>query len=126
MPKLRLMVGPPASGKTSMAKSFIHDDGDHGLATVYINQDSQGRDHLRLFEEAILAKKDIVTDRMGFNKSQRDRYLLPAKAAGYETEIVVLHQPYKVCLERCLARKDHETIKNEESARSALATFFGK
>ena len=31
-----------------------------------------------------------------------------------------------MCLERCLARENHETIKDEKTARSALSTFFTK
>lgn len=123
---ITLLVGPPGSGKSSLAKSLIYDDGDHGLATVYINQDSQGRDHLKLFHEALNAGKNILIDRMNFNKCQRDRYLIPAKEKGYTTRIRVLHESYKTCLDRCLARKDHETIKDVESARAALSTFFTK
>jgi predicted kinase len=127
MPKLILMVGPPGSGKSTLAKSLIYDDGDHGLGTVYVNQDSQQKEgHLIRFNQALGLGKNIIIDRMGFSKAQRDRYLDPAKVKGYETEIVVLHQPYRVCLERCLARTGHETIKDETSARAALATFFGK
>lgn len=126
MSKIILMVGPPGSGKSTYAKSFIHDDGDHGLATAYINQDAQGREHLLRFEEALLAGKDIIVDRMGFNRIQRDRYLVPAKEKNYETEIVVLHQPYDLCLERCIARQGHETIQDEVSAKSALSLFFTK
>ncbi len=121
MPKLIVMVGPPGSGKSTYANTS-----PHTASYSYINQDSQGRDHLILFDVAIMAGKDIVVDRMGFSKSQRSRYLGKAKENGYDTEIVVLHVPYRVCLERCLARKNHETIKDESNARQALALFFGK
>ena len=49
-----------------------------------------------------------------------------AKKNGYATQIVVLHQPYDVCLERCLKREGHETIKDLNAARSALNMFFSK
>lgn len=126
MPKLTLLVGPPGSGKSTWAKSLIYDDSDHGLATAYINQDLQGSDHLFLFECALNNGKNIVVDRMNFNKAQRSRYLDLACASNYETEIVVLHQPYQVCYERVIARENHPTIKDEKSARGALHTFFTK
>lgn len=126
MPNIVILVGPPGSGKSTLAKSLIENDGDRGAATVYINQDSQGKAHLDHFQAALDARQDIVVDRMGFSRDQRNRYIFPASGRGYTHKIIVLHQPYKVCLERVLARQDHETIKDEKSARAALATFFGK
>jgi predicted kinase len=129
MPKLTVLVGPPGSGKSTLAKKIIDhtpDDIDRPQP-VYINQDSQGRDgHMALFQEALANGKDIIVDRMGFDRNQRNRYIFPASGRGYDTRIIVLHQPYRVCLERALARTEHETIKDEKAARSALSTFFSK
>lgn len=124
--KLKLLVGPPGSGKSTLANSLIYEDGDHGLATVYINQDTQGKDHIVRFTDAITDSKDIIVDRMNFNKVQRERYLKPAREAGYETEIIVLHQTRKECYERIVKRENHPTIKDAISANSALNTFFSK
>lgn len=120
MAKLMLLCGPPASGKTTFAKKYEQQ------GFVHITQDSQGKDHLNIFHRAVLDGKDIVVDRMGFSKDQRRRYLEPAKKCGYETAITVFHQPYAVCLQRCLERKNHETIKDESNARAALNLFFTK
>jgi hypothetical protein len=79
-----------------------------------------------VFDTAILEGKDIIVDRMGFSKQQRSRYLDIAKQHGYETAITVFHQPYSVCLERCLKRQGHATIKDEGNARGALNLFFTK
>lgn len=123
MPKLTLLVGPPGSGKSTFAK-----DPYYFMNVVYVNQDSQGKaGHQEIFRNAIYDKKDIVVDRMGFNKQQRENYLTEAKKHGYQTEIVVLHQPYAVCLDRILKRiGNHETITDEKGARAALQTFFTK
>src|SRR5271166_4080932 len=119
--RLTLLVGPPGSGKSTLAKEYCSKGG-----VTYINQDSQGKEHLALFQAALERGEDIVVDRMGFSKEQRARYLLPAVGRGYSTHITVLHVPYRECLERIRARKDHETIKDEKSARSALGFFFAK
>lgn len=128
MPKLTVLVGPPGSGKTTYALlqcqgSDLAEDGK-----LYINQDSQGKEgHLKQFQLALDLKADIYVDRLNFSKGQRDRYLAPARAAGYETEIIVLHENRETCLKRCLARlAHHETITTEENAHSALNMFFAK
>lgn len=126
MSNIIVLVGPCGAGKSKLAYDLIHNDGDHGLATVYVNQDSQNKNHLKIFADAILNQKDIIVDRLNFNKDQRRRYLEPAKAARYNTKIIVLHQNRVTCLERMRNRLDHPTIKDEESANSALNMFFQK
>lgn len=121
MPKLLILVGPPGSGKSTLAKEYE--------ARMYrrVNQDSQGKNgHLDAFNEALFANRDIVVDRMNFDKRQRERYIAPARSAGYTVTIRVLHESRQTCLRRCLARQGHETISTEDSARSALNLFFSK
>lgn len=117
---LVLMVGPPGSGKSTFSKLY------RNAGYTYINQDSQGREHLHNFDIAVLAGQNIIVDRMGFSKQQRSRYLDIGKKHGYTTKIIVLHESYAVCFQRCMDRKDHETIKEEKAARSALGMFFSK
>ncbi len=127
MPKLTVLVGPSGAGKSTLANDLIYNDGDHGLATIRISQDDDGKNHLSLFQLALQLKKDIIVDRMNFDVRQRQRYLNPAKEAGYQTEIIVLHENYETCFKRCIDRLNHHpTIKTEENARSALQTFFTK
>jgi predicted kinase len=127
MPNLIVLIGPAGSGKSTLARSLINDDGDHGAATVYINQDSQGKEHLNIFKDAISNCKDIIVDRMNFNRQQRERYTVPAKQADYRVKFIVLHENKKTCLARCIARiGNHETIATEQDAQSALNLFFSK
>lgn len=119
--RVTLLVGPPGSGKSTLAKEFCDKGG-----VVYINQDKQGKEHLHLFDLAILEGKSIVVDRMNFSKGQRARYLDIARSHGYSTHITVLHESYNTCLTRIRARKNHETIKDEKACRGALQTFFTK
>lgn len=126
MPNLIVLVGPPGAGKSRLAHSLIYDDGDHGLATTYVNQDAQSKEHLTIFKNAIAQNRDIIVDRMGFSKEQRQRYIAPAKAAGYSTKIIVLHESKETCTDRCNSRKDHPTIKTVEDASKAINFFFSK
>ena len=121
MRTLLLEVGPPGSGKSGHAYML-----EQKYGFTRISQDDQGREHLDLFKNAISKGKDVVVDRMGFSKQQRNRYIEPARKAGYDIRIVVHHVPKAICLERMLEREGHPTIKNEKSAQSALKTFFGK
>lgn len=114
------MCGPPGSGKSTHARKLEQE------GFVYVNQDSQGKGYVTIFESAITARKDIVVDRLNFVKDQRSKFLNPAKELGYDTQIIVLHESYETCFHRCMARKDHETIKDETNARSALNMFFSK
>lgn len=125
MAQITMLVGPPGSGKSTIAHDLINNDGDHGAATVRISQDDQGRQgHMELFERAIQERQNIIVDRMNFNKAQRDKYLEPARKAGYDTVIIVVHVPKQVCLDRCNARVGHPTIQDPQSASKAVNFFF--
>lgn len=94
---------------------------------MYVSQDLQGREgHMTAFTQAISLGADIVVDRMNFDRAQRNRYLTAAKAAGYHTKIIVLHESWATCFQRMGERKNHPTIVDEKCARAALSTFFTK
>jgi predicted kinase len=119
MKELIILVGPPGSGKSTLAKSMT--------THLRINQDDQGREgHMRYFLQAVAEGENIIVDRLNFNKEQREKYLAPAKANGYITKIVVLHESSETCGNRMLLRKDHPTIQDEKSARKALHMFMTK
>lgn len=114
-----MLCAPPGAGKSTFCKQYP----EH----YRISQDDQGqKQHLSLFLNALAEGLDIIVDRLNFNKEQRNRYLEPAKKAGYTTKIVVLHEPKNLCLERMKTREGHPTIKNEENAKNALDLFFRK
>lgn len=120
MPRITILIGPPGSGKSTLAKAY------EAKGFVRISQDDQGKGHMGLFLEALEQRKDIVVDRMNFDKQQRDRYRLPAKGEGYHISFHEVISPKSICFNRCNQRTEHPTIKNEIHARSALETFFSK
>jgi predicted kinase len=118
-PTITLLVGPPGSGKSTEANKIRS-----ATDSVYVNQDSQGHRHLEIFNRALLEGRDIIVDRMNFNKTQRNRYLEPAEVYGYLTKIIVLHVPFETCLQRASVRANHETIADAETAEKAIRGFF--
>lgn len=122
MAKLIILVGPPGSGKSTMAKDYV----DQGF--TYINQDSQGKvGHMEAFDKAAHEGRDIIVDRMNFSREQRNKYFVKMtfiSSAVYTTEIHVLHENYSTCLIRCTERKKHDTIHSPEDACAALDFFF--
>lgn len=124
MKELILYVGPPGSGKSTNALADFY---TNTFNITYINQDKHGKEeHKKLFLEAISNGQTIILDRMNFSKEQRNRYLIPAKEAGYKTKIIVFHESFETCFNRCLKRENHETIKTKRDASSALNFFFKK
>lgn len=115
-----VLCGPPGSGKSTLAKDL------EAKGFVRISQDEQGKEHLNLFHQTVSENKNIVIDRMSFNSEQRQRYLVPAKSAGYTSKIIVLHESRDTCFDRMSKRIDHPTIKNEINAKKALDLFFSK
>jgi hypothetical protein len=124
--ELILLCGPPGSGKSTYVKNWLSPSDSEFY--YYINQDSQGKEgHLEEFQKALKANVSIVIDRMGFSREQRERYLKPAREAGYKTKIIVLHVPLRVCLDRCIKRiPNHPTVCTEADASRAVNFFFSK
>lgn len=120
---LTILVGPPGSGKTTYRNAMLRND----PTLKFVSQDEMGKvGHWEQFQNSVVYGESLVVDRMNFDTKQRAKYLVAAKAFGYHTKIIVLHENQATCLERMLARKGHETIQDEKSARSALHTFFSK
>lgn len=121
MKQLIVLVGPPGSGKSTLAKQY------EAEGYVRVSQDDQGKaGHAAAFADAIFDGSNIVVDRMGFSKEQRERYIHVGKQNGYETHIIVIHLGRSECYKRVMAREGHPTIKDSSAANSALNTFFSK
>jgi adenylate kinase family enzyme len=144
--KLIVLVGPPGSGKSTYREQIWSELASGARGCSYISQDEQGREgSYKRFQEALNQYEDIIVDRMNFDKKQRNRYIEPARKAGYEVRIVVFHVPRETCFNRIMARENHPTINGltemsnpgwkdtiycedvkQRQANSALDTFFTK
>ena len=119
MKNIIVLVGCPGSGKSTLAQEYVE------KGYVRISQDDMGRfEHRKAFDKAISEGHNIILDRMNHDKRQRSRYLTPAKEAGYKTTIQTFYMSSAKCLQRCIDRKDHPTIKTDKDAASAVDFFF--
>ena len=105
--ELMILVGPIGSGKTTFAKSLQTD------SSIRISQDEMGRfAHIEHFHEALrMGSPRIIIDRMNFNRKQRERYIQPAREAGYCITIFEFKTNRSICLERVVTRQGHPTIE---------------
>lgn len=117
-PELIVLVGPQGSGKTYVAKNNY---GSH----TRISQDDQGKGgHVIEFNKALERREDIVVDRINHTRTQRRRYIEPAKELGYRTKIVVNNKPYAECFLAAKHRTDHPTLKSEDDIKRAISHYF--
>ena len=120
MKQLIILVGPPASGKSTYAKQ------KESEGFIHISQDIMGRfEYLKHFSVALSSGKNIIVDRMNFNKQQRKRFIDSGKEMGYTIHVVEFLIAGEICLERAEKRIDHPTIKDVETAKKVLKFYWG-
>ncbi len=117
MKKLILLIGIPASGKTTLAKKLINKgykpiNADSIRAELYGSEAEQG-DPTKVFsiffarlEDMMLAGKDIVVDNTNLKFAHRQEILTRAQKFSYsDVQLWVLDVPLDVCLQRNANRK---------------------
>jgi len=116
MKKLIVMVGVPASGKSTLSKKLI-EKGFHYMNADSIRLEMYGDEIIQgdkeevfnLFfqrlEEALKQELDIVVDNTNLNQKQRKPILDRAKNAGYtDVQLWLLDVPLELCIERNKSR----------------------
>lgn len=118
--ELVLLVGPQGSGKSTLAQKEFSD-------YTRISQDEMGKTgHFDKFLKALSNNEDIVLDRINHTIKQRKKYLELAKKKEYRTRIITLNEPFEVCYNRILNRKNHPTLKSDDEFKvlKALRLYF--
>ena len=107
MEHIIILVGLPGSGKSTICAKYPN--------YVRVSQDEQGKDgHKVVFHKAISEGKDVIIDRVNFNKDQRNRYLKVAKQAGYRTTIIRLTAKADECINRLMNRTNHPNLNGSD------------
>lgn len=106
-----VLVGLPGSGKSTYAKAIEK-------YAVRINQDILGGRYRCQAEclKALKAGKSVIIDRCNFDESQRLHWIQYAKQFVIPVEAHWLNLPVETCLERALARTDHENLSPDNSS----------
>ena len=84
MSNVIMVMGPPASGKSSLSDSFITD------STVYLNRDKEGGKVISLVPKMVAAIKegrDVVVDNLFATAEERKPFIEEAKKNGATIEV---------------------------------------
>lgn len=119
MKELVIMIGCPGSGKTTYCKKNFPEH-------FRVSQDDQGGEHLDLFILALNNAKNIVVDRMGFVREQREHYTIPALHRGYNIRYVWMDADFNTCFGRLIKREGHPTIQSGDykTMCAAVSNYF--
>ena len=121
--KMIVLVGLPGSGKSTVATALEK----HGF--VRVNQDDlRSRNACKKATvEAIKQNKNVIIDRCNFDVQQRKSWLdLANNFKLTNISAVVLDVPADVCTERAIARENHPSIKDAETAIRVIDEFNTK
>lgn len=105
-PQMIIMVGPPASGKSTVAQEYISKD------FVHINQDTLRtlEKCLQLAQLAIFLNKSMIIDNTNPNLTVRKPYLEMTRGTNYKKIAIVMETPKSLC----------QLLNSSRSAKSSV------
>lgn len=120
-PKLIIMAGPPASGKSTLSQ-FINEDKSY----IILNNDTikNSKKLNTLFDQAIKQHDNIILDNTNNSKIKRCTYLESAKQAGYQTIICFFKYPKLLSIHLNQMRLDIETEVHKSVPLIAIHTYY--
>ena len=103
---IAILIGIQASGKSTFYHRFLAED------YVRVNLDTLKTRHQEqlLVDDCIRQGKSFAVDNTNPMKADRERYILPAKAAGYKIVGYFMESKLKACIERNNLRTGKENI----------------
>ena len=113
-PLLLIFIGIQASGKTTFYHRVLEDRNLDYVSLDVLRTRARER---TAFEAALTARRSVVIDNTNVTKTFREKYIVPAKAAGYR----VIGLFFQSVLANCLARNE----KREGKARIPQAGLYG-
>lgn len=111
--KVVILIGTPGSGKSTFAAKHP--------SYIRINQDSLGdrQKCLELFRKSMKDKRSVIIDRCNINRLQRAIWIREAEKFGVtEINAIYLSVDPETCVERINNRKDHPTIKTNDTEKN--------
>ena len=94
-----VLIGIPASGKSTFASMHI----PPSYQSISLDILQTRAKEAKAFSEAIASRRNIVIDNTNVSRAERQRFIEPAKAAGYE----VIGYYFKSVTSDCLERNAH-------------------
>lgn len=133
MPKIYVMQGPPASGKSTKAEEIYRKDPEH---TVYASRDrirmclgdywQPDREYLvtliqvNMIEEALELGFNVIIDDTNLNPKFIKKWRMIAPLYDADLEVISIYTPFKECLRRN-SNPDRNHIPDK-----VIRQFFGQ
>lgn len=112
---IAILMGLQGSGKSTFYKTYLADN------FVRVNLDTLKTRHQEklLIEECLLSKRNFAVDNTNPTRLDRERYIIPAKEAGYHIIGYFLESKIKDCIQRNALREGKARVPEKAIAATS-------
>lgn len=112
---IAILIGLQGSGKSTFYKTYLADN------FVRVNLDTLKTRHQEklLIEECMLNKRNFAVDNTNPTRLDRERYIIPAKEAGYRVIGYFLESKIKDCIQRNALREGNARVPEKAIAATS-------